>query len=77
MELPTFGKSQSSFKLDFGWKKFTVAEYSATASSTEIGANFLEKSNSDSQASISSEENTIKANSKNNLLYRVVRKKFR
>jgi|TARA_B000000565_G_scaffold152308_1_gene115175 ABC-type nitrate/sulfonate/bicarbonate transport system permease component len=45
-----------------------VAEYSATASSTEIGANFLEKSNSDSQASISSEENTIKANSKNNLL---------
>tara|TARA_A100001015_G_scaffold306042_1_gene399698 strand:+ start:63 stop:929 length:867 start_codon:yes stop_codon:yes gene_type:complete len=45
-----------------------VAEYSATASSTEIGANFVEKSNSDSQASISSEENTIKANSKNNLL---------
>jgi|TARA_B100000401_G_scaffold133690_1_gene88491 NitT/TauT family transport system permease protein len=45
-----------------------VAEYSATASSTEIGANFLEKSNSDSQASISSEENTIKYNSKNNLL---------
>jgi len=45
-----------------------VAEYSATASSIEIGANFLEKSNSDSQASISSEENTIKANSKNNLL---------
>ena len=45
-----------------------MAEYSATASSTEIGANFLEKSNSDSQASISSEENTIKANSKNNLL---------
>jgi len=45
-----------------------VAEYSATASSTEKGANFLEKSNSDSQASISSEENTIKANSKNNLL---------
>ena len=45
-----------------------MAEYSATASSIEIGANFLEKSNSDSQASISSEENTIKANSKNNLL---------
>jgi len=45
-----------------------VAEYSATASSTEKGANFLEKSNSDSQASISSEENTIKANSKSNLL---------
>ena len=45
-----------------------MAEYSATASSTEIGANFLEKSNSDSQASISSEENTIKVNSKNNLL---------
>ncbi len=45
-----------------------MAEYSATASSTEIGANFLEKSNSDSQASISSEENTIKSNSKNNLL---------
>ena len=45
-----------------------MAEYSATVSSTEIGANFLEKSNSDSQASISSEENTIKANSKNNLL---------
>jgi len=45
-----------------------VAEYSATASSTEKGANFLEKSNSDSQASISSEENTIKANRKNNLL---------
>ena len=45
-----------------------MAEYSATASSTEIGANFLEKSNSDSQASISSEENTIKDNSKNNLL---------
>ena len=44
-----------------------MAEYSATASSTK-GANFLEKSNSDSQASISSEENTIKANSKNNLL---------
>ena len=45
-----------------------MAEYSATASSIEIGANFLEKSNSDAQASISSEENTIKANSKNNLL---------
>ena len=45
-----------------------MAEYSATASSTEIGANFLEKSNNDAQASISSEENTIKANSKNNLL---------
>ena len=45
-----------------------MAEYSATASSTEIGANFLEKSNSDSQSSISSEENTIKDNSKNNLL---------
>ena len=45
-----------------------MAEYSATASSTEIGANFLEKSNNDSQASISSEENTIKVNSKNNLL---------
>ena len=45
-----------------------MAEYSATASLTEIGANFLEKSNKDSQASISSEENTIKANSKNNLL---------
>ena len=45
-----------------------MAEYSATASLTETGANFLEKSNSDSQASISSEENTIKANSKNNLL---------
>jgi len=45
-----------------------VAEYSATASSTEIGANFLQKSNSASQASISSEENIIKANSKNNLL---------
>ena len=45
-----------------------MAEYSATASSTEIGANFLQKSNSASQASISSEENIIKANSKNNLL---------
>ena len=45
-----------------------MAEYPATASFTEIGANFLEKSNSDSQASISSEENTVKANSKNNLL---------
>ena len=45
-----------------------MAEYSATASLTEIGANFLQKSNSASQASISSEENTIKANSKNNLL---------
>ncbi len=45
-----------------------MAEYSATASSTEIGANFLEKSNNDSQVSISSEENTIKVNSKNNLL---------
>ena len=45
-----------------------MAEYSATASSTEKGANFLEKSNSDSQSSINSEENTIKANSKNNLL---------
>ena len=45
-----------------------MAEYSATASFTEIGANFLEKSNNDSQASISSEENTIKVNSKNNLL---------
>ena len=45
-----------------------MAEYSATAYSTEIGANFLEKSNNDSQASISSEENTIKVNSKNNLL---------
>ena len=45
-----------------------MAEYSATASWTGIGANFLENSNSDSQASISSEENTIKANSKNNLL---------
>ena len=45
-----------------------MAEYSATASSTEIGANFLQKSNSASQTSISSEENTIKANSKNNLL---------
>ena len=45
-----------------------MAEYSATVSSIEIGANFLEKSNSDSQSSISSEENTIKANSKNNLL---------
>ena len=45
-----------------------MAEYSATVSSAGIGANFLEKSNSDSQASISSEENTIKANSKNNLL---------
>ena len=45
-----------------------MAEYSATVSSIEIGANFLEKSNSDSQASISSEENTVKANSKNNLL---------
>ena len=45
-----------------------MAEYSATASLTEIGANFLEKSNNDSQASISSEENTIKVNSKNNLL---------
>ena len=45
-----------------------MAEYSATASPIEIGANFLEKSNSDSQASISSEENTIEANSKNNLL---------
>ena len=45
-----------------------MAEYSATVSSVEIGANFLEKSNSDSQASISSEENTIKSNSKNNLL---------
>jgi len=45
-----------------------VAEYSATASLTEIGANFLEKSNNDSQASINSEENTKKVNSKNNLL---------
>ena len=45
-----------------------MAEYSATAYSTEIGANFLEKSNNDSQSSISSEENTIKVNSKNNLL---------
>ena len=45
-----------------------MAEYSATASPIEIGANFLEKSNSDSQASISSEENSIKYNSKNNLL---------
>ena len=45
-----------------------MAEYSATVSSIEIGANFLEKSNSESQASISSEENTIKSNSKNNLL---------
>ena len=45
-----------------------MAEYSATASSTKKGANFLEKSNSASQASISSEENTIKANSENNLL---------
>ena len=45
-----------------------MAEYSATASSTEKGANFLEKSNSDSQSSISSEKNTIKSNSKNNLL---------
>ena len=45
-----------------------MAEYSATASLTEIGANFLEKSNNDSQVSISSEENTIKVNSKNNLL---------
>ena len=45
-----------------------MAEYSATAYSTEIGANFLEKSNNDSQVSISSEENTIKVNSKNNLL---------
>ena len=45
-----------------------MAEYSATASCYEIGANFLEKSNNDSQASISSEENTIKVNSKNNLL---------
>ena len=45
-----------------------MAEYSATASLTEIGANFLEKSNNDSQASISSEENTINVNSKKNLL---------
>ena len=45
-----------------------MAEYSATASLTEIGANFLEKSNNDSQASINSEENTKKVNSKNNLL---------
>ena len=45
-----------------------MAEYSATASLIEIGANFLEKSNNDSQVSISSEENTIKVNSKNNLL---------
>ena len=45
-----------------------MAEYSATASSIEIGANFLEKSNNDSQVSISSEENTIKFSSKNNLL---------
>ena len=45
-----------------------MAEYSATASCNEIGANFLEKSNNDSQASISSEENTKKVNSKNNLL---------
>ena len=45
-----------------------MVEYSATVSSTEIGANFLEKSNSDSKVSISSEENTSKANSKNNLL---------
>ena len=45
-----------------------MVENSATVSSTEIGANFLEKSNSDSKVSISSEENTSKANSKNNLL---------
>ena len=45
-----------------------MAEYSATASSTEKGANFLEKSNSDSKASISSEENTVKVGSRNNLL---------
>ena len=45
-----------------------MAEYSATAYLIEIGANFLEKSNNDSQVSISSEENTIKVNSKNNLL---------
>ena len=45
-----------------------MAEYSATASFNEIGANFLEKSNNYSQASISSEENTKKVNSKNNLL---------
>ena len=45
-----------------------MAEYSATTSLTEIGANFLEKSDIDSQASISSEENTKKVNSKNNLL---------
>ena len=45
-----------------------MAEYSATVSSIEIGANFLEKSNNDAQASISSEENTKKVNSKNNLL---------
>ena len=45
-----------------------MAEYSATASFNEIGANFLEKSNNDAQASISSEENTKKVNSKNNLL---------
>ena len=45
-----------------------MAEYSATASLIEIGANFLEKSNNDSQVSISSDENTIKVNSKNNLL---------
>ena len=45
-----------------------MAEHSATTSLSEIGANFLEKSNNDSQASISSEENTKKVNSKNNLL---------
>ena len=45
-----------------------MAEYSATASSTEKGANFLEKSHKDSLTSTSSEENTIKTNSKNNLL---------
>ena len=45
-----------------------MAEYSATASLTEIGANFLEKSHKDSQASTNFEENTVKVNSKNNLL---------
>lgn len=45
-----------------------MAEYSATAILIEIGANFLEKYHNDSQASNSSEENTIKVGSKNSLL---------
>ena len=45
-----------------------MAEYSATAFWILIGANFLEKSHKDSQSSNSSEENTLKVGSKNNLL---------